>query len=403
MDWRSHKAVAFVSDDWGMFAWTPDMAAFEALEPCGFFTPVWSCGTLERPGDMQRLFDVLLSHRGGDGRPVVFQPCYIAANPDFAEIEKSGFAKYIDRALGSDVPARWQRGDFIAKALEGRALGIWQPEYHCRCHHFSGARWVQRLREGDKVARAAWDEGVYVCEKTRDRLGQYEGMSGDKLDRFIEGGFEMFRETFGCRPNVALTSDWVPGVVRAMGECGAKAVELVEGAEKEGVKGTDVLEVPTRNASFEPLGHTDEEVAGIVDGTLVEMEENWARGLPAMVSSHRTNYVSLDAKVIDRNFALFEELLERLLADHADVVFLTGWETAQLHARGTSSIRFGNRIVVRNYTGGQAEIPIELPRGESIKTVTRLRSGAGVPCETQAMQLNLCEGEYAVDLAGEGA
>jgi len=122
MDWKAHKTIAFVSDDWGMFAWTPDMAAYRALEPYGFFTPVWSYGTLERPQDMQRLFDVLLAHRGGDGRPVVFQPYYIAANPDFDAIEGNGFTEYVDRALGSRVPPRWamSRLDFAGAVAEER-------------------------------------------------------------------------------------------------------------------------------------------------------------------------------------------------------------------------------------------------------------------------------------------
>jgi len=399
MDWKTHKAVAFVSDDWGMYAWTPDMEAYKALEGCGFFTPVWSFGTLETPRDMGRLFDVLLAHKGGDGRPVVFQPYYIGANPDYDAIEANGFTAYVDCALGFDIPPRWQRGDFIGKALEGWNQGIWQPEYHCRCHHFSGIRWVQKLKAGEKRARAAWEQVVYVCETVSERLGEYEGMEPARLREFIEGGFEMFQRTFGYRPNVALTSDWVEGSVKAMAGSGIKAVELVGGGEKEGVAGTGALSVPTRNAQFEPLGNADSEVVGCLDDTLAAIEALWADNQPAMVSSHRTNYVSLDSNTIDRNFALFEELLGRLLDAHPETVFLTGWEAAQLNARGVSVNRFGDGMVVRNYTSGPAQIEIDLPEDKEIQSLTHLPSGISTPCQTRPEKLNISPGEFLLELS----
>jgi len=402
MDWRTLKGVVFASDDWGMHAWAPDMAAFRAIEPLGFFTPVWSYGTLETPAEMQRLFDVLLAHRGADERPVVFTPYYLAANPDFEAIQANGFERYVDRALDGEPQPRWERGPYVAKALEGRALGVWDPEYHARSHHFSGERWVRRLREGEQRALTAWRHNMYVCETPLERLGQYEDMTPEQIHEFVEGGFEMFRRTFGYRPVVALTCDWVPGSVKILADHGARAVELVENADREGIAGTDLLEMPIRNTCFEPLGLPDDEVVGCVDKALGGIQKAWAANLPAAVSSHRTNYVSLDTKTIDRNFALLKEMLARLLRDHPDFVFLSAWEAAQLHARGVSSIRYGEQIIVRNHGGRAARVAVELREGDTVDSARNLRTGGDLPCGDRPEAVEVGEGDYLLQLACQG-
>ncbi len=107
MDWRGHHAVILGSDDWGMGAWAPDVLAYERYLSRPFMQNTWSKGTLERP--------------------VLFQPNYVVAPPDYEAIKEDGSTKYYNTGLTGSLPSRWQRGDLIGTAREGMDIGVWYP------------------------------------------------------------------------------------------------------------------------------------------------------------------------------------------------------------------------------------------------------------------------------------
>jgi len=102
IDWSKRKVIVFESDDWGGVTRTstPNAETCKTAEPLWAVTgnkyDTWRKGTLETVEHMQRLFNVLRSFKGGDGRCVVFCPMVLVGNPDFDAIEANGFTRYVD-------------------------------------------------------------------------------------------------------------------------------------------------------------------------------------------------------------------------------------------------------------------------------------------------------------------
>lgn len=92
VNWSKAKAIVLESDDWGGVARTARPNADACKKAERFWAPMegkydsWHKGTLEAVEQMQRLFDLLQAHRGGDGRAIVFSPMVLNGNPDFEAI-----------------------------------------------------------------------------------------------------------------------------------------------------------------------------------------------------------------------------------------------------------------------------------------------------------------------------
>jgi hypothetical protein len=82
-----------------MCDWSPNLSVYKKLNDEVFvyegtnrqgipISKEWGKSTLESPADMERLFQILEKHKGGDGRPAIFQANYIMAAPDYVAIKK---------------------------------------------------------------------------------------------------------------------------------------------------------------------------------------------------------------------------------------------------------------------------------------------------------------------------
>src|SRR5262249_24806844 len=108
--------------------------------------------------------------------------------------------------------------------------------------------------------------------------------------------------------------------------------------------------LPARIA-FEPDAETEVDRLG-VDAALHAIRSAWSRGQPAIVSTHRANYVQLDpargAHALDR----LRGLLARLAEERA--TFLTDAEVHALVTSGRSRRAIGARVAVER-EGAAAE------------------------------------------------
>ena len=167
----------------------------------------WSSGSLETPADLERTFQLLEAHLGGDGQPIVFEPYYIVGSPDYDAIRASEFRYYVDVGLDQGVSQGWERGDIVAKAREGIERGVWSPQYHGRTHHFSHHRWLKRLREGEPRAVRMFAHRMYVCENVRERVPEHEDMAEPERKEWVRGAMGYFIRSFGFAPTSVRNSD----------------------------------------------------------------------------------------------------------------------------------------------------------------------------------------------------
>jgi len=383
----------------------------------------WLSGTLETHDKMQRLFDFLLNFKGADGRPVIFTPVYIVANPDSDAILANGFTEYVDNGICDGFPSRWSvppwdHAKIMEKAREGIRLGVWYPQTHGRAHHYSPKKWVRGLREKADEAMCAFFQlrGRIGVPVNLDRKYEVKGLEFDELtdeelNEWFGKGLEYFRRAFGyetpCAPitNAVRAKEYEPELEmrceRMLARYGIKINSHSYKAREYGMGHYDPeldLTFMGWNANFDPLGTPDTETQKGFTHAYRRIQEAWAKGEPAIVGTHRINYVSLDPEQERQGYLQLEQLLSTLQKEHPDVVYLTSSEVGQLYRQGWSCVRYGDNIVCRNYSGGQCEISAPISDSESVDDLVNIPGGRPLPWRTEESKVvfNAPQGDYVL-------
>jgi len=405
-NWSEHRVVCFESDDWGCCAWAPDQYA---LQKVGALREVraywqrarlwnWLDGSLETPDDVRFLCDFLECFVGGDGRAPVFTPCYLTANPDFERIAEEGLETYHDITIEQGVPSRWARGHFVAAAREGFTRGVWRPEYHGRLHHAQPYRWLKAVRDGEPEAVALFEEQMF---QGSGRLPEYAEMDEATQREWANGGIDAFERAFGYRPYCAINADGSQVTEGIWQDAGIRA-RLNRPACGQGQRSPHTSMVYLRrNARLEPLGLDDEYAQAGFTNCWREVRAAWQAGEPAIVSTHRKNYVSMVAEQQRQGFMQLEQLFLAIEESGPEATYLTSAEIAQLYETGTSALAWPGEIVCRNYTGEQQAIALPLEDGQRATEARDLRTDAEVEIIEQAgcLQLRVPDGDFAVAVA----
>ena len=92
---------------------------------------------------------------------------------------------------------------------------------------------------------------------------------------------------------------------------------------------------------------------------LVEVQEAWKRGEPAIIEAHRINFVHTEPEIVREGQGALRDLLVGI-SGHGDAgpLFLTDVEVASLDRHGVSACRRGKVIVVRNLSCSGRLVPL---------------------------------------------
>jgi hypothetical protein len=383
IDWNRYPAVVFESDDWGACELTPDPAAAERYRQIMKKyekDSIWCFSTLETPADLERLFTILRKHSGIDGLPCIFTAFTSMGNPDFAAIRSNGFSEYVDIGLDKGVPTGWERGDIVGKMRSGFENGIWAPEFHSFLHHTSPKKLMERLNSSGKDGKMARELFKIKCYYQGEHVPEYVDMNVKEQFDWVSRCMTRFNNIFGFMPNAAVTSDAYPETEIVWSANGITAICLKNCRINTG----EVIVYPnkpwnlqnvyekignynpvlnavyiTRNVFFE-CGHSAEEILPVIDRCLNGFNE------PAIISTHRINYASLDKALVERRYRELEKLLGALRGKK--VCFLTTGEVAGLYRNGWSVRQFGKQAVLRKWAKDADPIIIQ----EQYKTLITL-------------------------------
>jgi hypothetical protein len=376
LDWRSRKTLVIESDDWGVCSWAPDRATFETVRQMevtrDYFERLksWIAGSLETPGEMERLFVFLERYRGRDGRLANLVANYGVANPDYDRIEQSGMQQYYDLFLDEGFPRGWERGDIISKAREGISRGVWVAEYHTRLHHAQPYKWLEAVRQGSPQASALFAHSMFQCE---ERRREYEDMTPSQQVAWAVPAIRRMAKLFGRPARCGINSDayletekiWAAEGIQVRldrnSTPNAGSAEPLTEPLMGSVQPDSGLTYLRRNCYLEPLGSGDLEDPRGAKAAYDAILHIWEAGEPAVCSSHRKNYVSLIAEETDNGYDQAEWLLGKLTDEHPDMYFLSSWEVAQMCRQGASAELFGDHVVVRNWTDREMRVTQCLP------------------------------------------
>ncbi len=417
VDWSVRRAFVMESDDWGVCAWCPDIEAFEAVRQLDAVREYWErlsgwvAGSLETPDDMERLFGFLENYTGCDGRPANIVSCYGVANPDYDAIREAGLSQYHDIFLDEGVPSGWERGDLPGMAKDGMRRGVWVPEFHTRLHHAQPRKWLASVREGSPHAAAIFDHNMFQCEERRP---EYEDMTPSEQAEWIVPAIQRMQKLFNRAPKCAVNSDATietERIWRAQGlqvrMCRNNVPNAATGDPgREQLMGfyqadSDMIYL-SRNCFLEPLGSGDLDHPSGARAAYEAVLNDWRRGVPAVCSCHRKNYVSFLEQETENGYSQATWLYDVLTSQHPDIYFMTSWEVAQMYRNGASVEVFGDHAVVRNWTASEQTVSEALPEGVAPGAAHVLTSGAvaGVEFDEGRVGVTVAPGDYLVELTG---
>jgi len=337
--------VVFESDDWGSSR-IHSRKALQKLEKKGLFTddPFLQRDGLASEKDLSDLFGILSSHKDREGHHPVITANANMANPDYEKIRASDFAEYVPEP----VAVTMERAGLGKAALElwreGNRRRIFCAQYHGR-EHLNVQFWMSALRAGHRETMWAFDQqsfGIFT-ETPHARSGHYlaafDFADPQQLPQhflILEDGLRLFRETMGYRPEsfIAPQYVWHQEHERFLKDNGILVIQGHRNQLSPGNTGAGYKKrfhftgqrssfgqvYVSRNCFFEPCFSSQD----WTDSCLREMDTAFRLRKPAVIGTHRVNYVSgRGVNSPGNHLKALDALLKRILNRWPDVRFTT--------------------------------------------------------------------------------
>ena len=349
----SKKCVVIESDDWGSIR-MPSKQVMDELQKQGVNVSSSDSlrynlyDTLANKEDFLSLFHTLSSFLDAAGNSPVFTAVSVVANPDFEKIRECDFSQYyyepfaktLERYYGDETPfPLWHQG------IQQR---LFVPQFHGR-EHLNVAVWMKALQESDPQTMLAFDSGCWGFYNNHPYGISYQAAfdleSNEHLKQqaeIIESGLNLFEQLFGYRAsffvppngpfNNQLEAVAAQGGIKFMSASKIQQEPMGEGKARKvfhfiGQKNRHGQLFLTRNCFFEP----SQPGRNWVDSCLNDISIAFRLKKPAVISSHRVNYIgALDPKNRKCGLRQLSVLLKCILKQWPEVEFMTSDELGQL-------------------------------------------------------------------------
>lgn len=351
--WKTkHKIVVIESDDWGSIRTASKEAYLKMIEEGleldrSNFTKY---DALESNSDLESLFQVLKNYKDSTGRHPVFTPMCVVANPDFEKIKESNFEAYYYESF-TETCERYPEHDRVHDLwLEGIQERLFVPQLHGR-EHLNAKRWIDALKAGNEGLRLAFDNesfgsSWYKGQRLPEHLAAFDPKEASDipaLHQITREAGKLFEQICGYKPKhfIASNSPEPRELEKTLKEIGVEYLTrykiqrypLSDGKfEKQfnwlGKRNNWGQIYLTRNAGFEP---SDPNVQNAIESCINDIHIAFKWGKPAVISSHRVNYIGyLDKDNRERGLDQLNDLLNTILKKWPDVQFLTSHELGDL-------------------------------------------------------------------------
>lgn len=354
--WRTDRKILVIeSDDWGSIR-MPSKQVYNELLSRGLPVDKLSYlryDALESNTDLESLFDVLTSIKDKYGNHPVITANTIMTNPDFDKIRESGFRQYYYEIF-TETLKRYPDHDRVLNLYkEGISQKIFYPQLH-GLEHLNVTRWMKAIQDGNSKARVAFDNEFfdlsisdsYITEDSFvDALSPANAEELEEHGDKIKLASELFQMIFGYRSVtfVAPCYIWRPELEKKFQNIGIKNIQsspyqriptigklnhFTKKFHYTGEQNIFSLTYTVRNCSFEPSLN---DKAKVVDSCLEQIKKAFNNQKPAIISSHRLNFIgSLDTSNRKTNLDLFGNLLIKIRNNWPQVEFLDSAQLIQL-------------------------------------------------------------------------
>jgi hypothetical protein len=351
--WKTKKKIiVFESDDWGSFRFKNKEIRDKYIKT--YDPKLWmhynDC--FESYEDLQQLENTLKKFKDINNNHPSFTLLMNPANPDFRRIEKDNFNNYyyerFDETLSKREDGK-QILDWYKSAIQNNLIEV---GFHGR-EHLNVHSWMKDLKNSNEVTldgfnNRIWGQGVLesmnntsVRYRSTFQIKHHDEL--EKLKKSIEDGIEIINNLFNQKTTYFLAPDgpYHLSLNPTMVKSSIKYIGLRKLHRNPldnkwyqnkyfwlGKKTKEGLRVITRNVIFEPNSprYTD-----WLQHAMGEIEKAFKFNNPAVVCTHRANYVSgLNLDNRKNGLELLEALIEQILNQYPDVEFMTSSQLGDL-------------------------------------------------------------------------
>jgi hypothetical protein len=352
--WRTNRKIVVIeSDDWGSIRMSSN-DSYEALVKAGVSLSKGVSGrynkydTLESKDDITFMFEVLNSVKDSQNSSAKITAMSLVANPDFEKIKEDDYQNY-HYELFTKTLERYNRADSFQMWKQGFKENIFFPEFHGR-EHLNVASWMRALQSKDSEALLAFEHGITGYNRKNSNINfqaafDLEFNTDIEIQKdIVKDGLILFEQIHGIKsrffvPPNGRINDALEEVAFANGIQYISTSKIHYEALGDGKVNKQYRHIGksnkhnqkyiTRNAFFEPSGSVRNEV----DGCLAEIACAFRWKKPAVISSHRINFIgSLDLKNRDVSLNKLKQLLMAIVKKWPDVEFMTSSELGDVVA-----------------------------------------------------------------------
>jgi hypothetical protein len=354
--WRTKRRIVVIeSDDWGSIR-MKSKDTYDYLLQKGLsvdHSSFTKYDGLESNEDLEMLFEVLARYKDSTDRHPVLTPACVVANPDFGKIKANGFTKYEYEPF-TRTSERCLAHNLVHKLwLKGIKNRLFVPVFHGR-EHLNVQRWMRILQSGNKAMLLAFDSEVFGLSKGSnneiipEHLAAFDiELMADNayLKEVIQTGTELFEELCGYRARYFVPPN-SPGnseIESTLKDCGIDFINngrmqlepLGNGRYKRKFhwlgKHNKTGQIHLiRNCFFEPV-IDDPAGKDWVKDCLQEIEVAFRWHKPAIISTHRVNYVgTINPVNRAKGLNALDLFLKKIILKWPDVEFMTSVELGDL-------------------------------------------------------------------------
>jgi hypothetical protein len=345
--WRTNRKIVVIeSDDWGSIRMSSNQA-YNTLLKAGLNIDKGAGArynkydTLAASEDLTFLFEVLTSVKDKNNNSAKITAVSLVANPDFEKIKNNNFKEYFYEPFTKTLEKQ-NKKDAFPLWKEGINANIFIPEFHGR-EHLNIQPWLRALKKGDKESLLAFEHGIWGFDR-KQGIGFQAAFdleySADLKEQkcIIIDGLELFEQIHNYRarffvpPNGPINNrlEKVASYegIQFMSSPKIQTEVLGEGRTKKhfryiGKQNRYGQTYITRNAFFEPSGSSKNEV----DICLSEIDLAFKYKKPAVISSHRINYIGeLNKANRDESLKQLKSLLTEIIKRWPEVEFMSSSE-----------------------------------------------------------------------------
>ncbi len=357
--WRTNRKILVIeSDDWGSVR-IRDKESFDFLKMKGLnvgSSHYDSFESLESNDDLEHFFELVSSFKDKNGKSLVVTPMCIMGNPDFEKIRDNEYSEYYFQPLKETINEYPRSNRILELWKKGYNDNIFVPELHGR-EHINVRRYMHILqshagKEGLRYAaeRHSIGPSMFFDHVYPNYLGALFPILSDEISDFhnyLKDAGDLFLEYLDYQPRVFIAPNMEEPkeLESTLQKIGVRYItrskyrkypigdgEFIKEWNFMGDKTEFGQVILNRNASFEPVCHGEhEQISDWVDHCLREIEIAFRWKKPAIVSTHRVNYIGgISEANRSVGFTEFRRLIKSILIKWPDIEFMSSFELGEL-------------------------------------------------------------------------